>query len=302
MPGQWPVNSRCIDGDSCDAYNASAMPELPEVETVARGLDSALSGHAFSSVKVLWDRSLIPPEPKWFAARLQGRRIRAVGRRGKWLVMTLDGNGSLLVHLRMTGRLLLGSEACLDTRHLRVLFLMDNGQSLSFIDQRKFGRIALVGDTAQMLGTLGPEPLSAEFTISRFARMLACRSRAVKPLLLDQRFLAGLGNIYADEALWRAGIHPLRRSNELSLHDVSNLHAAIRHVLLSAIRFGGTTLPDAAYRTASGEEGNYGQHLVVYGREKLLCPRCGSRIERTRVAQRGTRWCPGCQQLPHEGA
>jgi formamidopyrimidine-DNA glycosylase len=211
------------------------MPELPEVETVARGLRAALVGRTITDVKVLWTRSVVPPDPSAFARRLTGQTVTGVGRRGKWVVMALSGGDTLLVHLRMSGRLLIESEPCLDDRHLRVLIQLDDGRRLSFVDQRKFGRMIVTDDPDQVLGDLGPEPLSDAFTPERFGEMLAQRRGRIKPLLLNQRFLAGLGNIYTDEALWQARIHPLRPANTLTPAEVQRLHQAIQTVLAAAI-------------------------------------------------------------------
>jgi formamidopyrimidine-DNA glycosylase len=273
------------------------MPELPEVETVARGLRAALVGHAINGAKVLWTRSIIPPDPAAFIRRLIGQTITHVGRRGKWLVISLSGDDTLLIHLRMSGRLVIESEACLDGRHLRVLFLLDDGRRVSFVDQRKFGRLHLTDSPAQVLGDLGPEPLSDGFTPERLEEMLKSRRGHIKPLLLDQRFLAGLGNIYADETLWRARIHPLRAANTLTRAEVQRLHEAIRAVLASAIASGGTTLEDAAYRQADGQAGEFAGELAAYGRTGQPCPRCGQAIRRIKVSQRGTHFCPHCQAL-----
>jgi len=278
-------------------YNGHTMPELPEVETVARGLRATLVGRTITDAQVLWARSVIPPDPNAFAHRLKGQAVNNVGRRGKWLVMTLSDGDTLLVHLRMSGRLVIESEACLDDRHLRVLFLLDDGRRLSFIDQRKFGRMHLTNDPSPVLGDLGPEPLSEEFTSKQLKEMLEPRRGHIKPLLLDQRFLAGLGNIYTDEALWRAQIHPLRSANTLTSAEVQRLYDAIRAVLTSAIASGGTTLEDEIYRQADGQTGEFTSKLAVYGRAEQPCPRCGQAIERIKVSQRGTHFCPRCQPL-----
>jgi formamidopyrimidine-DNA glycosylase len=273
------------------------MPELPEVETVARGLCATLVDRTITDVKVLWTRSVVPPDPAAFARRLTGQTVVEVGRRGKWVVMTLNNDDTLLVHLRMSGRLMIESEACLDDRHLRVLFLLDDGRRLSFIDQRKFGRMILTDDPTQVLGDLGPEPLSGEFTPERLKEMLKSRRGRIKPLLLDQRFLAGLGNIYTDEALWRAQIHPLRPADTLAPAEVERLHMAIQAVLTTAITSGGTTLEDQVYRQADGQAGEFAGKLAAYGRGDQACPRCGQAIKRIRVSQRGTYFCPKCQPL-----
>lgn len=262
---------------------------------MARGLQGTLVGSTITGVEVRWARSVIPPNPAAFARRLQGRAVTGVDRRGKWVVMTLSGGDALLVHLRMTGRLVLESEVCLDDRHLRVLLFLDDGRRLHFVDQRKFGRMVLTADPDEVLGDLGPEPLGEDFTPQWLGDMLARRRGRIKSLLLDQRFLAGLGNIYADEALWQASIHPLRQADSLSPVEVRRLHCAIRSVLQAAIDSGGTTLPDATYLGADGQAGEFASRLAVYGRAEQPCPRCGATIERITVGQRGTHFCPGCQ-------
>jgi len=278
------------------------MPELPEVETVAQGLRASLVGRTVVGVEVRWTRSVVPPHPAAFARRLvlMGQAITDVGRRGKWVVIGLSGGDTLLVHLRMTGRLVLESGEAPAGRHTRVLFFLDNGQRLRFSDQRKFGRIMLTSEPQEVLGDLGPEPLGDDFTAARLRDMLAHRRGRIKPLLLNQRFLAGLGNIYTDEALWRAGVHPLRRADSLSPIEVQRLHQAIRSVLRAAIASGGTTLPDAAYQRADGRPGEFASRLAIYGRAGQPCPRCGTTIERIKVSQRGTCYCPRCQPLPED--
>jgi formamidopyrimidine-DNA glycosylase len=271
------------------------MPELPEVETVARGLRAALVGRAFAGVEVRWARSVEPLDPAAFAQRLTGQTVSGVGRRGKWIVIALDGGDALLVHLRMSGRLVLESEACLDDRHLRVLLFLDDGRRLHFADQRKFGRMVLTAAPEERLGDLGPEPLGDGFTPERLEEMLARRRGRIKPLLLNQRFLAGLGNIYADEALWLARIHPLRQADTLTPAEVEGLHGAIQSVLRAAIASGGTTLPDRAYQQADGRSGEFAGRLAAYGREGQPCPRCGAGVERIRVGQRSAHFCPRCQ-------
>jgi formamidopyrimidine-DNA glycosylase len=277
------------------------MPELPEVETVARGLRASLLGRTIIGVEVSWARTLVPPDPVAFARRLVGQAISGVGRRGKWILIALGGGDTLLVHLRMTGQLVLEPGGSPDDRHARVLLSLDSGWRLRFSDQRKFGRMVLTSDPQSQLAELGPEPLADDFTAERLAEMLARRRGRIKPLLLNQRFLAGLGNIYADESLWRAGVHPLRRAGGLELAEVRRLHRGIRSVLREAIDGGGTTLADSAYRQPDGQSGEFYDLLAVYGREGQPCKRCGGAIERIVVGQRGTHYCPRCQPpaTPH---
>ena len=280
-------------------YNHTTMPELPEVETVARGLE-AVVGCRITGVDLLWEGTIGAPEPAAFAERLLGQGIEATGRRGKWIVIDLTGGDTLLVHLRMTGRLLIEPADAPVDRHARVLFTLDDGRRLRFSDQRKFGRMVLTPDPEEVLGDLGPEPLGDDFTAERFREMLARRRGRIKPLLLNQRFLAGLGNIYVDEALWRAGIHPLQPADTLIPPQVDRLHTAIQAVLRQALAAGGTTLDDTQYVGADGEPGEFAQRLMVYGRAEEACIRCGTTIEGIRVSQRGTRFCPACQPPPAE--
>jgi formamidopyrimidine-DNA glycosylase len=273
------------------------MPELPEVETVARGLRASLVGCTITGVEVRWIPTLVPPDPATLARRLVGQVVSGVERRGKWIVIALDDGDTLLVHLRMTGQLVLEPADSPDDRHVRALFSLGDGRRLRFSDQRKFGRVVLTADPQSRLGELGPEPLADDFTAECLQKMLMQRRGRIKPLLLNQRFVAGLGNIYADESLWRAGIHPLRQADELDSAEVRRLHQGIRSVLQAAIDGGGTTLADSAYRQPDGRPGEFYDLLAVYGREGQPCVRCGGLIERIVVGQRGTHFCPRCQPL-----
>jgi len=272
------------------------MPELPEVETVARGLQAALAGRTIVAVQVLWPRTVVDMEPAAFAERLAGQTIVRVGRRGKWVVLTLASGQALLVHLRMTGRLLVEEGACGDEQHVRVRLALDDGRCLCFRDARKFGRMALVDDPAPVLGELGPEPLGDDFTLAWLRGLLAGRRGRIKPLLLNQRVLAGLGNIYTDEVLFRARLSPRRSASSLSRRQVQALLLTIREVLASAIRRRGTSISD--YVDARGRRGGFQFALQVYGRQGAACPRCGTPIVRSVVAGRGTWSCPRCQRDP----
>jgi formamidopyrimidine-DNA glycosylase len=273
------------------------MPELPEVETVVRGLRPSLMGRVITDVVVYWERSIAAPEADVFVRHVTGRRVVGVGRRGKWIVIELDDGETLLVHLRMTGQLLLERDECAEDKYTRVLFRLDDGGQLRFSDMRKFGRLVLTDEPDEVLGELGPEPLADTFTAPLFGEMLAQRRGRIKSLLLNQRFLVGLGNIYVNEALWRARVHPLRAANTLSPAEVERLHGAIRAVLREAIDEGGTTLADGAYQQADGSAGEFAVRLAIYGREGEPCPRCGEEIERVVVGQRGTFVCGECQVL-----
>jgi len=271
------------------------MPELPEVETIASELRRSLVGGRVTRVHVLWSRTIAQPDAAVLADLLPGQVFTGVGRRGKYLLLGLDSGDTLIVHLRMTGRLELlpGDSPALADTHIRAWFELADGRNLAFTDQRKFGRIWLVGDVAQVIGKLGPEPLDWRFTPDDLAERIRPRRVAMKALLLDQTAVAGLGNIYADEALFLAGIHPLRIGASLTDAEIGRLHDAIRQVLGEAIGERGTTLRD--YRPAYGAEGAYQNRLRVYGQPDQPCPRCGAAIQRIRVAQRSTHFCPVCQ-------
>lgn len=275
------------------------MPELPEVETIARFLAAEVSGRIILRSEVRWPRAIACPSAQEFAQQICGREIRSVTRRGKFLVLALD-EGFLLVHLRMTGRLLVcdaaRKDACatpFNDAHTHVYLYLDGDKILRFRDVRKFGRLYLVQDPAQVLGELGPEPLGPDFTAAALGDLLRGSRRLLKPFLLDQRRIAGLGNIYADEALWRAGLHPLRRSDSLSAAETERLHGAIQDVLREATAHGGTTMRD--YRSADDAPGQHQWSLAVYGREGQPCPRCGETIVRMVVQQRSSYYCPHCQ-------
>ncbi len=272
------------------------MPELPEVETLARELREGLVGRSIVGVEVRWARTVAAPDPEDFARRLVGRRIREIRRRGKWLLLGLDGGEWLLVHLRMSGRLAVEGADAPEDSHTRVVFHLDDGRRLRFSDPRKFGRMALTACPEDWLGGLGPEPLEPGLTPERLVGMLRGRRVRLKALLADQRFLAGLGNIYADEVLWRAGLHPLRRADTLTAEEVARLHGAIREVLEEAIARRGTTLADRRYVLPDGRPGEFAAHLAVYGREGAPCPRCSAPIVRTRVGGRSAHYCPQCQR------
>jgi formamidopyrimidine-DNA glycosylase len=275
------------------------MPELPEVATVAHSLRLQLLSRTFVSVQVLWERTVDRPDVRSFCAALTGARVVDVGRRGKFITMQLGTGQTLLTHLRMTGKYLIQPVSGQDP-HARVRFQLDDEGWLIFSDTRKFGRLYLVEDASEVLGALGPEPLDKDFTPERLTEMLAGRRGRIKPLLLNQNFIAGLGNIYTDEALWRARIHPLRSAGTLTPDEAIALHAGIVSVLGEAIDGGGTSLRDQQYRQPDGGAGAYQDLLAVYGRVGGECLRCGAAVERLVVGQRGTHLCPDCQKRPEQ--
>lgn len=271
------------------------MPELPEVETIAADLRGQLIGRRFVAAHIVWPRTLATPGPVDLNARLADRVVFDVGRRGKYLLIHLDAGETLIIHLRMTGQLTVapaGSPA-LEDRHARARFDLADGAHLLFTDARKFGRIWLVRDVTEVIGKLGPEPLDWDCTPAVLGGRLRKRRTAVKAVLLDQSVVAGIGNIYADEALFLSGIHPLRSAASLTDDEIRGLHVAIRSVLLESIDQRGTLLRD--YRTPYGQDGAYKSRLRVYGQSGRPCPRCGVPIERIRVTQRSTHFCPRCQ-------
>lgn len=274
------------------------MPELPEVEIVARELREggaargpSVVGKTVDRVTVLWPRHIATPSAAVLKRELPGQAIRNVRRRGKYLVFDLSRD-VLLIHLKMSGDLTLVGAAAPRDRHAHTVFHFTDGTALRFSDTRKFGKVFLVGQAEDIVGRLGPEPLERGFSAARLGRMLAKHKRQLKPLLLDQSFLAGLGNIYTDEALHLAGLHPLRRSDSLSPAEVRALWAGIRRALRAGLRHNGASL-DWVYRG-----GEFQHHFRVYDRAGQPCPRCGTAIRRIVVGQRGTHFCPVCQRLP----
>ncbi len=267
------------------------MPELPEVETIVRRLRQPLIGRTITKVTYDWPRTIGRPAPKEFRRQVSGLTFHSIDRRAKYLVFTVGQNDNLsyiLIHLKMSGRLniVLTDEPI--SKHDHVIFDLDNGQQLRFNDMRKFGRVYLVADPAEITGKHGPEPLDSAFTLKKFREMIQSRSGAIKPLLLNQNFLAGVGNIYADEALWLARIHPLRKVDSLKGAEVAALHRSIRKILNRAIDDQGTDAGDGVI-----EAGDYEPR--VYGRAGQPCKRCGHLIHKIWVGQRGTHFCPHCQ-------
>jgi len=277
------------------------MPELPEVEYLARQLREALIGSRIMRVEVLWPRAVSRMTPEELIARLTGRRVLAVGRRAKYLVLTLDSGESLVIHRRMSGNLRL-ARAAETAPYTRVAFTLSNGRQLLFTDPRKFGRVTVAApeELPALFGRLGPEPLDAEFTPDVLAERLARRQRSIKTSLLDQSVVAGLGNIYADEALFRAKIHPLRSAATLTPDEIIALHAGIQGALQNGIEHGGTTF--GRHRDLYDEPGSNLEHIEVYRRTGQPCLRCGSTIVRIRIAQRSAHFCPHCQIAPEAAA
>ena len=264
------------------------MPELPEVETVVRKFRDRLVGRRIREFTTSWPKN-VAPSAAGVTAALRGRCINAVTRRAKFIVFALDDGAHLLTHLRMSGRFEWSADHDSEPRHVRATWQLDDGHRLLFCDARKFGRIIHTRDLAAHDARLGVEPLAPAFTSSWLRAALQRRARQLKPLLLDQTVIAGLGNIYVDESLHRAGLHPLRRSDRLSREQAAALRDAIRAVLREAIRRNGTSI-DWVYPT-----GTMQNHLRAYGRTGEPCDRCSTPIQRLLVGQRSTHICPRCQ-------
>lgn len=265
------------------------MPELPEVETIVRGLQGPLVGRTFTAVHVGW-RNSIGTSPSDLIRDLPGLRVEALSRRGKYLHFTLSGKRNLFIHLKMSGDLIVDIAHSPRPPHVHTVFGLDNGYELRFKDPRKFGRVFFVRDPADVIGHLGPEPLAAGFTLDHFKSLFEKRRGCLKALLLKQEFIAGIGNIYADESCFRAGISPLRQAQTLSDTELTHLYRAIRAVLKRGIMLKGASF-DAVYRG-----GEFQNHFAVYGRTAEPCRKCATPIRRTTVAQRSTHYCPRCQR------
>ena len=298
------------------------MPELPEVETVARDLQREVAGATIAGATVSWDRTIRHPQPaERFVAEVHGATIRRVTRRAKTVLLHLEDGRVLTVALRMTGALIVRPPGTAPEPYERVVFELADGRELRYRDMRKFGRIGLwpggglrsigagrgarsrrvaEGRGRYRIGEVfsghGPEPLARGFTARRLAERLHGRSAKLKTLLLDQSFVAGVGNIYADEALWRARLHPLRGADTLDAADVRRLHRSLRQVLREGIANRGSSFSD--YVGADGEPGANAERLAVYRRTEQPCYRCGRPIRRIVVGQRSTHFCPHCQPEP----
>jgi formamidopyrimidine-DNA glycosylase len=270
------------------------MPELPEVETIVRGLRQPLVGRTITDFWTDWPRQIVTPEPDALRIRVRGRTFEAVRRRGKYLLFELDQGEVLMVHLKMSGQLSVQPGSVPADKHVHTIFRLAGGDELRFRDVRKFGRVYLVTDRDTILGELGPEPLSDEFTAGWLEENLGRRRRVLKPLLLDQTFIAGIGNIYADEALHRAAIRPDRRSDSLRSDEVAGLHAAIQTVLQLGIERQGASI-DNAYRQPDGSGGQMQETFAVYGRPGEPCVRCDGLVQRIVLGGRGTHFCNSCQ-------
>ena len=272
------------------------MPELPEVETIKNELLPHVVGRQVTDANLCWEGIVRKPSPEEFCSRLIGERITGLSRRGKYLIFRLSSGEALIIHLKMTGSLLLNHASDTPGRFIRAVLHLDNDCQLRFRDPRKFGVMWLVEDTSSVVAKLGPEPLEENFTAEVMAERLAKRKAPIKPILLDQNFIAGIGNMYADEALYDASIHPLRPAASLSQEETVKLHHAIQQVLGAAIGNKGASV--ANYFRPGGELGKaHFEFRVAHGLGGKFCQRCGTPIERIVVRNRGTYFCPKCQVL-----
>ena len=269
------------------------MPELPEVETTVRDLRPHLVGRTILAVDVDVARMVRVPAPDAFKQGLAGRTVRALERRGKYIIGTLD-RGVLVAHLMMGGSLRWAADTEVPVPYTRIRFHLDNGSQIWLVNPRTLGGVWLVERAEDVVGKLGPEPLEQDFTVEVMARQLAGRSAPIKPLLLDQSVIAGVGNIYADESLFLAGIRPERPADELSPRELTLLHAAIRTALETGVRLRGTSFGD--YLNPDGDKGTHQEHTKVFRQEGKPCLNCGTLIQKITFRGRGTHFCPRCQR------
>ena len=277
------------------------MPELPEVQTVVESLNQQpLIGKSVTAARVYWPKTIAGLTPAQFRKRIRGCSILQITRRGKYIVFQLSHGLTLLIHLRMTGRLIWTARSQPRNRHEQVVLEVHEQNELRFQDTRKFGRIFLTDTPETILGPLGPEPLAADFTSQRLIGMLQAKRGRLKPLLLNQRFLAGLGNIYVDEALWEAHLHPQQLVHRLSEKEIQVLHQAIVQVLQTGLENRGTSLGagQGNFHSLDHRPGRNADQLKVFRRTGQACPRCNTVIARIIVAQRSTHLCPHCQPQP----
>ncbi len=270
------------------------MPELPEVETVVRVLRPQIIGRWIVGTRLRWTRHIDRPTLSEFQSRITGLKFLDVYRRAKFIVFSLDQAEALIIHLRMSGHLAVVDPFIPEDKHTHTVFELDNGQELRFYDTRKFGRVYLVKDPQQVLGNLGPEPLDPSFTVEVLQQILSNRKRTLKPHLLDQTVIAGIGNIYADEALFHAGLRPTRRTDTLTQEEVIALHRGIQDVLTLGIAREGASI--STYIKPDGEKGEMQDEVKVFRRTGEPCYRCGQIIERLTLGGRSTHYCPGCQK------
>ena len=266
------------------------MPELPEVEVIVRELRSQLVKEVFTGFEVNWAKTIIRQGLK----SPLGKRIQSITRHGKFIIFHLNQD-FLLIHLRMTGQLIVKQQKNNDDKHLRVVFKFKSGKRLLFYDARKFGRIYLTNNIQNVLSNIGIDALNPELTSDKFTDLLSGKKTKIKSFLLDQHFIAGLGNIYIDESLFKSSIHPTRQINQLSGQEISKLYASILTTLEGAIKNMGTTISD--YKTTGGGFGTNQNYLMVYKRGELPCYVCKIPIKKIKMNGRGTHFCPRCQPI-----
>ena len=276
------------------------MPELPEVETYIRDLEPDLRGRSVTGASVTWPRTIAWPDSEQFVHAIVGATFDRFNRRGKYMLFGLADGRTLVVHLRMTGKFSLVDGDAVADKHVHVVLQLDDGRKVHFQDTRKFGRIWLTDDLQNVIGSLGPEPLGDEFTAQYLAERINNRKASIKALILDQSIIAGIGNIYADESLFVARIHPARPGGSLTPDEVVRLHDAIVRLLAQAIELQGSTLGTSNlqnYSRPGGQSGSFQETFQVFRRTDEPCFVCGTPIERIVVGQRGTHFCPHCQPL-----
>jgi len=278
------------------------MPELPEVEVVRRDLEKEFTGKRIKTAEVSGSPRSVRRQasPEEFVERLAGRKVTKVGRRGKYLLMFLDGGDVLVVHLGMSGQLLRPKSARESApKHTHVVITFTQGPPLRFVDPRTFGEMFVTSaanlDEIEELAHLGVDPLETAMSWDYFGQLLHQRRTKLKPLLMDQKFVAGVGNIYSDEILWEAGLRWDRLSNELSPEEVRRLYRAMVEILQSAVKYRGSSLSDQQYVDLQGNAGTYQEHHNVYAREGQQCPRCRAIVVRSKVGGRSTFYCESCQ-------
>lgn len=274
------------------------MPELPEVETIREGLEKKVKGKRVSKIIIRSEKAIkAPSSPGEFIRKVEGRSLSEIRRRGKCLILELDSKDSLIIHLKLTGRLIYSSEGE-EFPYARVIFIFSDKTQLNFTDMRGFGGLWLVPNEEftnfPFLKSLGPEPLENDFTLAKFKELLEGKKSKIKSLLMEQTFIAGIGNIYSQEALFLAGIHPERNASMLIDSEVESLYNNLLAVLREALSYRGSSID--AYVDLNGKKGSYESHLRVYGRQEKNCPRCGVLIRKIKVSGRGTCFCPACQR------
>lgn len=272
------------------------MPELPEVEVIKEGLKKKVKHRKITGVEVRFSKLIKNVSPSLFRKRVIGKEVKEISRRGKFLIFSLDDSSFLVIHLKMTGQLIYCSPDEEVDKHTGIIFTLDNNFQLRFLDMRRFGIVCLAKKLEEIttLANLGPEPLENNFTSLVLKKILENQKRKIKIVLIDQKIMAGLGNIYAVEALYQAKINPEKRAYQLTEPEIKTLYRAIKAILKKAISARGTSTD--AYRDSEGRKGRFQYQLQVYGRQGESCYRCGTKVSRIKISGRGTYFCPGCQK------